>query len=335
MRRESSPLFLIAIFIFVFSSISYADIIYLKNGDTLEGLITEETDKKVVIRLEIGTIVFSRNEIERIEKKPFIRAEAKAPRQEAARESLIEYKGRKYTKARFKRLIEQKGLIRYRGKWVTEHEKLGLELQKKPGAFNVRKITRYAAPAVVSVSIDESKLGSGVLINSNGLFITNLHVVKDAGKIKVKLSYDKTEFSARVVTSNDTYDLALVSMGGVDRPYLKLGDPDKISIGDPVIAMGNPFGLATTVTTGIISSVRKLEEFPVKNIEDVPASQRKITFIQTDAAINPGNSGGPLLNNKGEIIGINSMIISKSRSEGLNFAIHAKELKKIYSHYFE
>jgi serine protease Do len=151
----------------------------------------------------------------------------------------------------------------------------------------------------------------------------------------VKLFGEDTEHTARLVSKNEMYDLALVSVGGTDRPHLRLADPESVSVGDDVIAMGNPFGLATSVTTGVISSIRKLEDFPGTEALGLTSTQKKFNFIQTDAAINSGNSGGPLLNTRGRIIGLNSFGISKKLAEGLNFALHAKEIKKVYSHYFE
>jgi S1-C subfamily serine protease len=312
-----------------------ADIIYLKNGEKLEGTIKEERKNSVVIDLDFGTIAFTRSEIERIEKKPIRKKEKDPTKPVKKKTDLIEYKGRKYTKERFERLIKQKGLEQYEGKWVTEHEKLGLQLDKHPKATNTKKIVEYASPAVVSIKIDDNKMGSGVLINSNGLFITNYHVVKDAKKIRVKLFDNDAEYPARVVSYKEFRDLALVSIGGTDRPHLKLADPEEVGVGDSVIALGNPLGFTTTVTTGIISSIRRLKDFPGAEEADLSRWQEELRIIQTDAAINPGNSGGPLISKKGRIVGINTFGVSKNIAEGLNFAIHAKELKKAYSSYFE
>jgi len=339
MRRKSKLFLFLSALILIFTSFpSFADIVRLKNGAEFKCLVVEESDKKVVVELKNGTVTFSPGEIEEIEKSPVYwegKGSAqpdKAPKREKA---LYKYRGRKYTKKRFDALVAKKGLLEYNGHWITAHEKQGLELERRPGTFNVRKVAEYASPAVVSLTVDGSKLGSGTMINQNGLFITNWHVVEDAKEIKVKLHDEKGEYSARIVTHNEISDLALVSIGGTDRPYLKLADPDEIAIGQPVLAMGNPMGLAATATTGIISSVRKLKDFPGIDKLDLERELEELTFIQTDAAINPGNSGGPLLNNKGQIIGINSFGIQKSIAEGLNFSLHAKDIKRLYGYYFD
>lgn len=335
-RGNITQALILAICILFAVDTSTADIIHLKNGDQVEGLIAEETPNGVVIKLPFGTISFNNSEIDRIEKKAFVEKKKDAEKKEEnKRKPLIDYKGRKYTEERFKRVIKQKGLSHYQGRWVTAHEKLGIELEKFPELATMRKIVQYASPAVLSIKVDDNKMGSGVLINSNGLFITNYHVVKDAKKIKAKLFNNNSEYPARVVTVKEFYDLALVSIGGTDRPHLKLADPENIVVGDSVIALGNPFGLSTTVTTGIISSVRKLKDFPGAKSGNLSRWQEQLKIIQTDAAINPGNSGGPLLNSAGRIIGINTFGISKTIAEGLNFAIHARELKKVFSSYFE
>lgn len=338
MKWEIKLFLLLFIFILVLPVFpTLADILYLKNGAEVEGLVVEETDEEVLLRFEGGTISFTRSEIDNIEKRPFSVKEEEVSEAEAEPEekTLIEYKGRKYTKKRFENLIAKKGLVKYKDRWVTKYEKLGLELDDNSSSFDIKRVVKYASPAIVSLKIDGSKLGSGTMINSNGLFITNWHVVKDAKVIKVKLFDDKGQYNARVVTHNEAYDLALASIGGTDRPFLRLAAPSGIAVGEPVIAMGNPFGLATTTTTGIISSIRKLKEFPGVDNNKLERSQKELNFIQTDAAINPGNSGGPLLNGKGKIVGINSFGISKNVAEGLNFAIHAEEIERLYSHYFE
>ena len=312
---------------------SFADIFFLKNGDKLEGSLVEENSENVIINLDYGTVTFKKSEIDRIEAKPFEKKPKDKPQKQDAGD-LIEYNGRKYTKERFDRLVKQSGLQNYNGKWVTEHEKMGIQLEKSQGYANIQKVVEYAALAVVSVKIDENKLGSGVLISPNGLLITNYHVVKDAKSIKVKLYNDESEYSGRVVSFKEFYDLALVSIGGTGRPFLKLADPDAIKTGDAVIALGNPFGLATTATTGIISSVRELKDFPGADKANLSRWQENMKLIQTDAAVNPGNSGGPLVNKEGKIVGINTFGISKSVAEGLNFAIHAREIGNVYSDYF-
>ncbi len=334
MRRPSSILLAFFLLALIATPPSFGDILHLKNGEQVEGVIVEDAGSGVLVEMPIGTISFNHSEIERIEKKQFsmpARGVSSTPKKSGR----VIYKGRSYSKERFERLVEHKGLIEHEGRWITAHQKKGIELSDAEGSALRSKIAEYASPAVVSVKVDDSKMGSGVLINSSGLFITNYHVVKDAKKLRVKLFDNDSEYPARVVTVREFYDLALASIGGTDRPFLTLADADEISVGDEVIAMGNPFGLATTVTTGIISSIRELKDFPGVKDADLRRWQEQLKIIQTDAAINPGNSGGPLLNKKGEIVGINTFGISKSVAEGLNFAIHARELKRVFDSYFE
>lgn len=173
-----------------------------------------------------------------------------------------------------------------------------------------------------------ASLGSGVIISKDGLVVTNEHVVRDATEIKVTLT-DGREFGGTVVASEPEYDLALVRMEGRDLPTASLGNSDDIIIGEWAIAIGNPFGFLLedthpSVTVGVISALHrsmKTDEGTVGVYKDM---------IQTDAAINPGNSGGPLVNSSGEVIGINTFIISKSGgSMGIGFAIPVNRVKHI------
>ncbi|MEY8838688.1 Do family serine endopeptidase, partial [Cribrihabitans sp. XS_ASV171] len=154
-------------------------------------------------------------------------------------------------------------------------------------------------------------LGSGFIIEADGLIVTNNHVVDGADKVTVRLSDDRS-FEATVVGTDPLTDLALLRIdAGVDLPALEMGDSDVIRVGEDVFAVGNPFGLNQTVTTGIVSAKGR-------NISEGPYAE----FIQTDAAINKGNSGGPLFNMEGEVIGVNSAIYSPTGgSVGLGFAV--------------
>ncbi|MDD5687425.1 MAG: Do family serine endopeptidase [Elusimicrobia bacterium] len=163
--------------------------------------------------------------------------------------------------------------------------------------------------------------GSGVIIDKDGYILTNYHVVKDAEKITVKLAGDK-EYSGKVIGKDARTDLAVVKIKphGI-LPVVKLGDSDKIRVGDWAIAIGSPFGLEQTVTVGIISAKRQNINVEGNNYRD---------FIQTDASINRGNSGGPLVNINGEVIGINTAIFSQSGgSVGVGFAIPINLAKSI------
>ena len=153
-------------------------------------------------------------------------------------------------------------------------------------------------------------LGSGFVISGDGYILTNAHVVDKADEITVKLS-DKREYKARVIGADKRTDIALLKIEASGLPTVRFGDPNKLKVGEWVVAIGSPFGFESTVTAGIVSA--KGRSLPQENF---------VPFIQTDAAINPGNSGGPLFNMKGEVIGINSQIYSRTGGfMGLSFAI--------------
>lgn len=163
-------------------------------------------------------------------------------------------------------------------------------------------------------------VGSGFIVDKTGYIITNAHVVEDASRITVKLDSGE-EFIAKVVGSDDQTDLAVLKINApMDLPAVKFGDSDKAEVGDWVLAIGSPFGLAKTVTAGIIS--QKQRETPFAT-----AFQR---FIQTDAAINRGNSGGPLVNTEGEVIGVNSQIATSTGDyNGIGFALPSRMTENV------
>ncbi len=153
-------------------------------------------------------------------------------------------------------------------------------------------------------------VGSGFIIDPSGIVLTNAHVVDGASNVNVKLT-DKREFTAKVLGVDKTTDIAVLKIDGKNLPAVKVGDPDQTRVGSWVVAIGQPFGFENTVTSGIVSA--KSRALPEDSY---------VRFIQTDAAVNPGNSGGPLFNLKGEVIGINSQIFSRTGgSQGLAFAI--------------
>jgi serine protease Do len=155
--------------------------------------------------------------------------------------------------------------------------------------------------------------GSGFIIDPQGYIVTNNHVVQDAEKVVVT-TLDGKEFKAEIIGTDPKTDLALLKIKGKNLPYIKFGDSDSIKVGEWVLAIGNPFGLSHTVTAGIISA--KGRHFEGKNVPELN------DFIQTDAAINKGNSGGPLVNMKGEVIGITSNIYTPTGGNvGIGFAI--------------
>ena len=167
----------------------------------------------------------------------------------------------------------------------------------------------------------QRSLGSGFIINEDGFVLTNNHVVSGADEIKVKLMGDETEYPAKVIGTDEQTDIALIKIENKKKlPILPLGDSEKLEVGEWVLAIGNPAGLGHTVTKGIVSSKgRSLEEIGLKH--------PYYNFIQTDAAINPGNSGGPLINTKGEVVGINTAILRNY--QGIGFAIPVNIAKNL------
>lgn len=157
---------------------------------------------------------------------------------------------------------------------------------------------------------ENKSLGSGFIISADGNILTNAHVVDGADEVLVKLT-DKREFKAKVLGTDKRTDIALIKIEASGLPVARLGDPEKLRVGEWVVAIGSPFGFENSVTAGIVSA--KGRALPQESF---------VPFIQTDAAINPGNSGGPLFNMKGEVIGVNSQIYSRSGGYmGLAFAI--------------
>lgn len=163
-------------------------------------------------------------------------------------------------------------------------------------------------------------LGSGVIISADGYIITNNHVVMQADEITVRL-FDERELKAELIGSDPKTDLALLKVDAADLPSSPLGDSDTVRVGDWVVAIGNPFGLGGSVSAGIISGLGR-------NIGQGPYDH----FLQTDAAINPGNSGGPLFNTAGQVVGINTAILTRTGgSQGIGFAIPSNTVKLIVS----
>ena len=211
----------------------------------------------------------------------------------------------------------------------------------KPAVINVNTVTRGASgggPAGrtpfeeffgeeffrrffgdVPERIPQRSLGSGVIVDASGVALTNAHVVEKATDIEI-VTLDGSKHKAKVVGIDKKTDLAVLRLddGKGSFPYARLGDSEKMQVGDWVIAVGSPFGLQATVTAGIISAkARQLNQGPFDD------------FLQTDAAINPGNSGGPLVNMQGEVIGINTAIVAGG--SGIGFAIPSSMAKKIYT----
>jgi S1-C subfamily serine protease len=197
-------------------------------------------------------------------------------------------------------------------------------------------VYRRVLPSVVNITsravtynffygnVPQEGQGSGFILDKAGHVLTNFHVVEGANRgIEVKMS-NKRSFKATVVGTDKIHDLALLKIDAPDLQAVTLADSSQIAVGEKVYAIGNPFGLSGTMTQGIISSIRSIRNGDGAPIEDA---------IQTDAAINPGNSGGPLLNSRGEVIGINTMIASNGaeQSSGIGFAIPINTAKAVLS----
>ncbi|HEY3626649.1 MAG TPA: trypsin-like peptidase domain-containing protein [Terracidiphilus sp.] len=195
-------------------------------------------------------------------------------------------------------------------------------------------VYKRVLPAVVNITstslvfnffygpVPQQGQGSGFILDKAGHILTNFHVVEGANRgVEVQLS-NKHRYPAKVVGTDKTHDLALLQIEASNLEPVTLADSAQLSVGQKVFAIGNPFGLAGTMTRGIISSIRQVRGAEGAPIEDA---------IQTDAAINPGNSGGPLLNSKGEVIGINTMIASNGaeQSSGIGFAIPINTAKAV------
>jgi S1-C subfamily serine protease len=196
----------------------------------------------------------------------------------------------------------------------------------------VENAVKIASPAVVRINVtataqdpfwmipsQETGIGSGFIITSDGYVLTNNHVVQDATTITVTLK-DGREFRGQVVGTDPLSDVAVVKISGANLPTIQLGDSSRLTVGQKVIAIGNPYGLDQTVTTGVISALER----------NIQADQGKtlVGVVQTDAAINPGNSGGPLVDLSGRVVGINTMIYQNA--QGLGFSVSVNTARKVY-----
>jgi S1-C subfamily serine protease len=193
-------------------------------------------------------------------------------------------------------------------------------------------VYKKALPSVVNITstavafdffygpVPQQGAGSGFVIDGEGHILTNFHVIENARQVEVTTS-DKRKYRAQIVGTDPAHDLAVIQISAKDVPKAAIGDSKNLVVGQKVFAIGNPFGLSGTMTRGIISSIRSVRG-PRGFIDEA---------IQTDAAINPGNSGGPLLNSRGQVIGINSMILTggAEQSAGIGFAIPINTAKSV------
>ena len=194
------------------------------------------------------------------------------------------------------------------------------------------EVYKRVSPAVVNITstavafdffygpVPQEGQGSGFIIDKDGHILTNYHVVQNARQLEVTLS-NKKKFKAQIIGTDRSHDLAVIQITAPNLKWVTLGDSGNLQVGQKVYAIGNPFGLSGTMTRGIVSSIRSVQEPDGTYIDEA---------IQTDAAINPGNSGGPLLNSRGEVIGINTMILSSvGQSAGIGFCIPVNAAKAV------
>src|SRR5229473_7552704 len=189
---------------------------------------------------------------------------------------------------------------------------------------NVRSVVNITSRAVTFDFfyglVPQEGQGSGFIIDKEGHVLTNYHVIAEARQVEVTL-HNRKKYRATVVGTDRSHDLAVIQIKGSEFTPMVLGDSRNLQVGQKVYAIGNPFGLAGTLTSGIVSSIRQVQEPDGVTIDEA---------IQTDAAINPGNSGGPLLNSHGEVIGINTMIASNvGQNAGIGFAIPINTAKAV------
>lgn len=213
----------------------------------------------------------------------------------------------------FTELVEKQGaaVVNISTTQVVRGQTQGFPFDENDPAFELFKRFFPRHPGGGQPREFENKsLGSGFLISPDGYILTNAHVVDAADEVTVRLS-DKREFKARIIGADKRSDVALIKIEAANLPAVRLGDPGQLKVGEWVVAIGAPFGFDNSVTAGIVSA--KGRSLPQENY---------VPFIQTDVAINPGNSGGPLFNMRGEVVGINSQIYSRSGGYmGLSFAI--------------
>ena len=196
---------------------------------------------------------------------------------------------------------------------------IGLAQAQSPTAALVQGLPDFSTLVEAPEQAQPSHgIGSGFIVSEDGYILTNAHVVADAGEVLVRLT-DKREFKAKIVGFDRRTDVALIKVEASRLPIVKIGDSSRVRVGEWVVAVGSPFGFDSSVTAGIVSA--KARQLPDENY---------VPFIQTDVAINPGNSGGPLFNMKGEVVGINSQIYSRTGGYmGLSFAIPVDVAMKV------
>lgn len=230
-------------------------------------------------------------------------------------------------------VVREEVPVRY-SNFATPSGETGIHLAAAPSDFieaaqkvtgcvvNIRATTGSSGYDFWSRDSEGASTGSGVIISSEGYIVTNNHVIENAKKIEVTLN-DKRTYAADIIGVDPSTDLGLLKIKATSLPYVKFADSDNTRIGEWVMAIGNPFNLTSTVTAGIVSAKGR-------NIEILEGRDAIESFIQTDAAVNPGNSGGALVNTEGDLVGINTAIITRSgRYEGYSFAVPSNLVKKV------
>jgi serine protease Do len=225
----------------------------------------------------------------------------------------------------------------YAAQQVNLQERI-LAARTQAGAYGATEFTSAAAivtPSVVNIKTLEvsdpgywgggtikGSSGSGVVLTSDGYIVTNAHVIKGSTDIKVTLA-DKRQYKGKIVGTDSSTDIAVIKIDAINLPYVLFGNSDSVQVGEWVLAVGNPFNLSSTVTAGIVSAKSR-------NIDILGGPASIESFIQTDAAVNPGNSGGALVNTQGDLVGINTAIITESGNyEGYSFAVPSNLVQKI------
>ena len=224
------------------------------------------------------------------------------------------------------------------GRWPGSPAKVEItEAAESPSFDNEEQnniaLYKRVLPAVVNITstavafdffygaVPQEGIGSGFIIDRGGHILTNFHVIADARRVEVTLA-NRKKYRAEIVGTDPSHDLAVIRINAPDLTPATLGDSKKLAVGQKVLAIGNPFGLSGTMTRGIVSSMRSIRAPDGTPIDDA---------IQTDASINPGNSGGPLLNSRGEVIGINTQIatLGANQSAGVGFAVPINTAKAV------
>ena len=289
-----------------------AEKISLKSGGFVRGTIAKRTAQEIVVQVGDGVLTFAPEEIISIEpEEPLVDAAASAPPDAPAR---------------------------------PEHARVrsSISSDERPEASPMSTADAVKAVALVVAVFPDGTVGvgSGTIINGNGTMVTNYHVIAGAagvGAIIPEIKGSKAH-EAKVLKTDSCFDLALINIPVKTPHYFRFSGDENIRAGQRVKAIGNPEGLTASVSTGVISSVRDgadlgLGDLNIPGCEHVSGrALTGFTIVQTDAAINPGNSGGPLVNERNEIVGINTAGLG-AFNIGVNFAIHAKHVRKIAGGY--